>query len=202
MVILKRAITMIFVLANFMSLCFKIILLAHKIRATPGSQLIFHPTPHTGTVCHPCVTGESWISSGFCLTAVPTCWLCATLWPGNWPDQKPCSGDHNTLISSILNLQYDIYTWTADLVSSFKGATSILWEICIVYTGVKLNNHIYILLSAYFWKMCPWAALHFCSTLTKLCGYLTSPTISANDSADRLANVVMSKPIGKQICSA
>lgn len=45
--------------------------------------------------CFLCPTGWCWISSDLCRTVAPTCWLFATLWPGNWPDLRPCSGDRS-----------------------------------------------------------------------------------------------------------
>lgn len=55
------------------------------LQSWEGTQLLMF--------CSLCPTGWSWTSSALCLTAAPTCWPFATLWPGSWPALKPCSGD-------------------------------------------------------------------------------------------------------------
>lgn len=82
------------------------------------SQLSLSATLHSCytcclNVCVLCPTGWCWISSVLCPTAAPTCWLSATLWPGNWPVLRPCSGDRS---GDFFVLQADLYT---DMLKSF-----------------------------------------------------------------------------------
>lgn len=118
-----------------------------------------------------CATGWCWISSALCLNVAPTCWLFVTLWPGNWPDLRPCSGDNSKQTPMGKNCSFlfvgCFFCFFVFCFSSFSvrylpyltsrqgyHATSGFLDLWVMRPGFKkykLTRHFLLVIPWYYW---------------------------------------------------